>query len=221
MDPREGFRGVARTIGTDVEVALEEVGEVLPLSELQKCAFIVPPAQRTALAHDLIVLDQQTGRFSTSRQIASFFLDRFLYCRFDFNASDLTYRILQETIDWSNARNDWNAGQKRQLVERVRQAITNEQVSVVGIAEEAISADGDRDAYYDHLRTRNIRQFTFNPDPQVRDRVRAIVTYEGDDGIQVRVPSTVLDEGRILTQSQDPDDGSWTITIRTNTWRPV
>ncbi len=133
LDPQSGFRGVPKTTGSQTRIILEEVGDVLS-SELHKCAFIVPPSQRAAVGHDLIVLDQQTGRFNATRQIASFFLNSFLHCEVGLNSADLTHRFLQESLAWADAQIAWNVQQKWQFKERIYQVITNELVQGRGRA---------------------------------------------------------------------------------------
>lgn len=220
LDPQSGFRGVTRTIGSQTQVVLEEVTDVLASGELQKCAFVAPPSQRATLGHDLVVLDQQTGRFNSVRQVASFFVSSFLQCEVGLNRADLTYRFLNDSLAWGDAQPGWGGAMRWRFKERVYQALANELVDVVAVAEEMIAADDEREAYIDHLRDRGLRELTFRPDPEMRERLSEYIMFEGDDGLRLRVRQSALEPGGAVTQ--DPsDDGSWTITIRTNTWRSL
>lgn len=218
LDPQSGFRGVTRRVGSQTQVVLQEVTDVLTAGELQKCAFIVPPPQRGVLGHDLVVLDQQTGRFNNIRQVASFFLTSFLQCKVGLNRADLTYRFVQGSIAWVDTQMSWDGAAKLRFKERIYQVVANEKVDVVAVANEIIAADDQREAYIQCLRDQELQELTFQPDPEMRERLMEFVTFEGDDSLRLRVRQSTLEQGDIVRQESNPD-GSWTITIRTNTWR--
>jgi hypothetical protein len=218
LEARNGFRGVSRQVDGKTEIRLEEVPDVHAANELQKCAFIVPPSRRPDTGYDLIVLDQQTGRFNTTRQVATFFRKDFLQCEVDLNPFDLTQRFFLMSHDWADLLSAWDSDKKWRFKERIAQAIANDLVDVVDIAEELIADDSEREAYLDHLRASGMKEFTFPPDPEVREKMAAFTVFEGDDGLRLRVLPESYAPGGLVTISKPDPNGPTTITIVTNQW---
>jgi hypothetical protein len=80
VDTEDGFVGEREQTDGRVRVVLRRVPGILPVGELQKCAFILPPNLRLERGYDLVVLDQQAVRYGIKSPVASFFVRDFLQC---------------------------------------------------------------------------------------------------------------------------------------------
>ncbi len=218
LDLESGFVGRVTTEGTKTRVVLEQIEDVLTNSELQKCAFVLPPDLRAAYGYDLTVLDQQTGRFNTNRHVASFFLQNFLNCTVGHNCADLTQTFVYASCGWIDEKEAWSGPDILRFKERIYQAVDGEAVDVLAFADEVIPDLTEREEFVEHLRTNGLRELTFPPDPGERTRLANFVTYEGDNGLRIRVRREALGENRTVSPVRN-QDGTWTVTVRTSTWR--
>jgi hypothetical protein len=220
IDPQIGFVGDIEPgpAGTR-RIVLRRVGAVLTDSRLQKCAFVLPPAERARAGHDLAVLDLQTDRRSTSRWAASYFVEKFLDCTVGLSADEQLRIFVYDGGAWIDQQ-PWPEEQKIHIKDQVIAATFNPTIDVVAFAQQAIADDSEREAYLDHLRDRGLADLVFQPDPERRRRLAEFVSYEGDGDLRLRARRADYGPGRRVEPTRNAD-GSVTVCFRTSRWREV
>lgn len=218
LDRQSAFRGVARPVGGQMRVVLEEADDVLTRGDLHKCAFLLPVAARPAAGYDLIVLDQQSGHYNATRQVASFFLTLFLQSEVGLNRVEMTQAFVGGSREWLHDQEGWSDADRLRFEDRVFQVVTGEQVDVVAFADEALPDLARREAYVAYLQNRGVQELVFSPDPRERRRLADFVTYTGDNGLRVRVRREGYGAGRTVDPSQPDEDGYKIIKLRTRVW---
>jgi hypothetical protein len=223
MDPEDGFVGERVTVRGKSQVVLRRVANVLPRGELQKCAFILPPEMRTMRDFDLRVLDQQIDRQRTWRLVASYFSTRFLECEVEYDPQDRTRAFFFRSHEWLQTREHWPKADLNRAHREVKGSLRGDRVDATVVAQEAIHERAEQDEYLKFLQNRGVRELVFTPDPKERDRLLRYTTFEGDNGLRVRIETDAVGRGQTLWWEREPDTGMTVVTIRTKQWdeRPI
>ena len=219
MDPEDGFVGEREEVNGQIRVVLRRVPEILPSGELQKCAFILPPTLREEIGYDLIVLDQQAARYGMKRLVASFFLKDFLQCKVGFEKTEKTRTFIYQSQAWVNRKKDaWPIDDVTYFKQRTIEAVQAHVVDVTAFAQEVIQDPDEQDEYLTHMRREGLEEFTFEPDPTEREHWTGYTWFRGDDGLQVRIRSEAIGEGKTLQWVFDEPTNTHIVTIRTTNW---
>ncbi|MFN2157376.1 MAG: nucleoid-associated protein [Anaerolineae bacterium] len=220
MDPEEGFVGRQRTIGEKVQFVFDSASEVLPTGNLQKCAFVLPPALRDGAGYHLRVLDQQATRYGGYRLVASFFVTDFLQCKVGLEPQDRTRTFVVLSHEWlGRVKDTWPEADVQRFTRQVRGALEGEEIDVEAFSRGAIRDVEEQGAYVGYLLERGQQELTFAPDPAERERLAKYTWFEGDHGLRVRVESDAVGPGKTLQVRHDDVTHTYTITIRTHAWR--
>ncbi|MDY7079060.1 MAG: nucleoid-associated protein, partial [Chloroflexota bacterium] len=202
-------------------VVLRKVSEVLPTGELQKCAFILPPALREKEKYDLIVLDQQAASYGMRRLVASFFLKDFLKCEVGFERKDITGTFIYQSQAWVTRKKDiWPVEDIARFNERTVEAVQARIVDVGAFAQEVIQDPDEQAEYLVHMKREGLRELTFEPDPEVRRRWTKYAWFKGDEDLQLRIRSEAVGEGKTLHWELDEATNTYLVIIRTVNWEP-
>jgi len=219
MEPEDGFVGKREKVGNMTRVVLERVADVLPIKELQKCAFILPVNLRQERRYDLIILDQQTGRFGIRRPVASFFQSGFLQCRTGLHPKEQTRLFIYQSQAWLNQRkDDLPPEDVERFKQRTTEIIQTNVVDVTAFAQETISDPAIQDEYISYVQGKGLEDLTFEPDPQERDKWMNYLYFRGDDDLEVRIRPGAVGEGLTLFARRDEATNTYTVTIRTTVW---
>ena len=220
MDPSDAFAAERLQSDGKWQMVLRLVPEVLPTGqdELQKCAFILPQALRTARGYDLKVLDQQNRRYGIREAVATFFSEGFLQCKIALNPAEMTMQFVVKTQRWLKRRTlEWSNEDRTRAQTQIYQRIQQEQVDVTDYARSVIAEPEQQEAYLGYLRQQGVEDLTFEPDAQQRQRLTEYAVFEGDEGLQIRIRAEAV--SRMITCAQDQASGERVITIRTTSWR--
>jgi nucleoid-associated protein YejK len=224
MDPEDGFVGRQEWIGGQVRFVFDSASEVLPTGNLQKCAFVLPRALREGAGYHLRVLDQQATRYGGYRLVASFFVSDFLQCKVGLKPQDHTRTFVTVSHEWLNrvkatSPEAWPEADVGRFVRQLRAALVGEEIDVEAFAQSAIRGTDAQEAYVAYLVERGQEELAFAPDPAERERLTKYTWFEGDHGLQVRIESSAVGPGKTLQVRHDGATNTYTITIRTHTWR--
>jgi len=215
MDPQDGFVGETETIDNQVRIVLKRVPEILPTGALQKCAFILPQNLREVHGYDLKVLDRQASRFGIQRLVASFFVTGFLQCRVGLSREDRTRVFIYGSYEWANNQK-WTVEERERFKRHVAESIENSILDVTEFAQANIADHNEQDDYLKYMLNKGLRELTFEPDPNERQRLTEYVSYEGDDDLRIDIRSDAV--GKTLNAEKDPSTNTWNISIRTTRW---
>lgn len=219
MEPQDGFRGRRENVNGQIRVVLERVPEVLPTSELQKCAFILPANLRQERRHDLIVLDQQTARYGIRRPVASFFQAGFLHCRTGLHPKEQTRLFIYQSQAWIDQRKEeLPAEDVERFKHRTTEVVEGNVVDVTTFAQEVLPDPVIQDEYLGFIQEKGLESLTFEPDPQEREKWTGYTWFRGDDGLEIRIRSEAVGRGQTLNWERDPATNSVTVSIRTTSW---
>lgn len=219
MEPEDGFVGIREKVGNKTRVVLERIAEVLPVKELQKCAFILPGNLRQEKRYDLIVLDQQTVRFGIRRPVASFFQSGFLQCKTGLRPEEQTRLFIYQSHAWLNLNKDELPPEDvERFKQRTTEIVQTNMVDVTAFAQETITDPAIQDEYISYVQGKGLEDLTFAPDPQERDKWTNYKYYRGDDDLEVRIRPGAVGEGRTLSFIKDEATNTYTVTIRTTVW---
>lgn len=224
MDPQDSFVTVEETIGGKRRFVLKRVKDVMPIGELQKCAFILPDSRRTK-RQDLIVLDQQQARYGSSRLVASFFSRDFLQCKVGLNQRELTQAFLGVSSDWIDSKKGiWEEADINQFKEDLTSHLLQRNVNIVNFAHSAIEKEEEQDEYLEKitggLRAEKLQDLAFKPDPTIVRRPQ-ILQIEGDNNLKIRISSDAVGPDKTLFYEKDEALNEWIIKIRTTNLRTV
>ena len=219
MEPRDGFVGKRETINGQTRVVLERVPEILPTSELQKCAFILPVDIRQERRYDLIVLDQQTARYGIRRPVASFFQAGFLHCRTGLNPKEQTRLFIYQSQAWIDQHKDELPDQDvERFKHRTTEVVEANVVDVTTFAQELLPDPAIQDEYLGFIQDKGLESLTFEPDPQEREKWSGYTWFRGDDDLEIRIRSEAVGDGGIINWRHDQATNTYIVTIRTTNW---
>jgi hypothetical protein len=219
MDPQDGFVGELEAVNGNLRYVLRSVPDVLPRTNLQKCAFIAPEARSEHLGYDLKVLDQQAVKYGLYQLVASFFLTDFLQCRIDLNAGDKTKLFVYGSKRWLQQKLDqWPRAEIERFREFVTDTVQGPTIDVAGFAQRAVSAQDEQIAYLDYMKQQGLDDFSFDSDPQQSDKLAAYTYFEGSRGLRVRIETDALAVPQFFNADLDPVTNEWVVTIRTPVW---
>jgi len=129
MDPSEGFTTREEKMKDGaVRYVLEQVPDVLPLTDLQKCAFVLPP--QNGDKYDLRVLDQQISTYRQGRAAASFFTRDFLQCEVNYNAVDRTKIYHTQSLNFASRKeeqDEWSSSESELFRERINDSLRDKE----------------------------------------------------------------------------------------------
>ena len=218
MDPQDSFVAVEEKVGDKRRLILKQVRDVMPIGELQKCAFILPKSLRRK--RDLIVLDQQHAGYGSRRAVATFFSRDFLQCEIGLNEREMTQAFISTSYDWIDSKQaSWSEELRRGFKDALKTVLKDRTVRVVPFAQEVIKDPAEQQEYIEKLRSESL-DLTFR-----RDRVAAekppIIKFEGDNNLRVRINRDEVGPGRMLEATKDEATQTWTIIITTARWQEV
>ncbi|MBG0785377.1 MAG: nucleoid-associated protein [Anaerolineaceae bacterium] len=217
LDPEEGYIGIISEIDGKVQIQLEYIGNVLPTGDLQKCAFILPPNSNEE--YDLRVLDQQASKRGISRLIASFFLVDFLQCKILVNPADQTTIFIHGSNDWlMRQKGVWSNEEIFHFTEKNLSFLDNEIVDVTEFAQSAIHDPVQQDEYLNELQQQGIQDFTFYPDPIIKEKLNQFAWFEGDNGLKIRINNEAIGEGKTLYYKKIEYSNEYQVIINTSNW---
>jgi hypothetical protein len=220
MEPQESFAGDFEQVDGGRRFVLSPVDNVLPTGELQKSAFILPPAERARRGYDLRVVDQQIARFGARRPVASFFTGQFLGCRVQLTDADQSRQFYYGSHEWlKRAGDEWPALQTAVFREAVRASLLDARVDLDAFAARAIDDPAQQADYLEYMVAQGMPQLSFVPDEEARRRWAAQREFSGDHNLRLRVDADAVGPGRTVDPQHDPATGLWTVTITTDTWR--
>ena len=217
MDPSEGFTTKEEVMeGGAVRYVLEQVPEVLPITDLQKCAFVLP--HQNEEEYDLQVLDQQISTFRQGKAAASFFTRDFLQCEVNYNAADRTKIYHRESLAYAAQKEEegaWSADQSELFRERINDSLRDDRVDIVALANRTIDDEEERQEYLQNLGSQGL-DTVLDPDPDVSKRVTQHRTFVGDHDLKLRISADAY-ENRVEVE-KDEVTGEKIVTIRTDQW---
>jgi nucleoid-associated protein YejK len=218
MDPEDSFTAVEEKVGDKRRLVLKHVRDVMPIGELQKCAFILPESSRRK--KDLIVLDQQQAGYGSRRAVATFFSRDFLQCEVGLNEREMTQTFITSSYDWIDSKKaSWTEDLRQGFKDALRTVLENRTIKVVPFAQEAIKDPAEQLEFIEKLRSENL-DLTFKPD-RVAAAKPPIIQYVGDNNLKVRINRDEVEPGGMLEARQNEATQLWTITIRTAKWKEV
>lgn len=223
MDPQDGFTTQEVEENGQRKYELERVPEVLPRTDLQKCAFVLPPSKRNGQrggGFDLKVLDQQINTRRGRKAAATFFTSGFLQCTVNFNLDDknsIWYEASYDYADKAEDRGDMTSEEASRFKGRVNDYMHDDEIQVTEFAERIIDDEEKRERYYDDLAERGLEDKVFGVSEKVRDRVANRRTFVGDNGLKVEIDREHYDH--MIDTEEDEETGEMVITIRTGVWR--
>lgn len=219
MDPSDAFVHERREENGQWRVVLRRIQEAIASGqELQKCAFVLPPALRAVREYHLKVLDQQNRRYGVRESVASFFSKGFLQCRIPLNRAEQSALFIGVTKRWlrKHARR-WSEEERARAEAGIAAQFQQDRVDVTAYARSAIASDEQRAHYLDTLREEGLENFIFEPDPRQQRRLTDYAEFEGDDDLHIRVRAEAV--RRMMDCARDPATGETVITIRTTKWQ--
>jgi len=218
MDPQDSFTAVEDSVNGKRRLILQQVREVMPIGELQKCAFILPQARRKK--RDLVVLDQQQGGYGTRRMVASFFSKNFLQCQVGLNEREMTETFITTSYNWLDSKKPtWKEEAQQGFRDALKAVLEKGTVRVARFAEEQITDPIEKGDYIEKLRAESV-DLTFKAD-KVAAAKPPIIQYVGDNNLRVRINRDEVGPGKMLVAKQNKATQLWTITIRTAKWKEV
>ena len=217
LDPEDGFVGDREEVDGQVRIVLRRIKDVLPTGELQKCAFIAPISMRESLGYDLNVLDQQSSRYAARQLVASFFISGFLQCKVGLNQADKTRNFVYLSRDWVDKK-DWPAEDKERFRSYVSEAINNNIVDTISVAQAVIASQEEQDEYVEYIKENGLEELAFEPDPEERRKLMQYVWFEGDYDLRIKIDKDAIGSGKTLEYRKDESTNQWVITIRTTIW---
>jgi 37-kD nucleoid-associated bacterial protein len=218
MDPQDSFTAVEDNVDGKRRLILEQVREVMPIGELQKCAFILPEARRKK--RDLVVLDQQQGGYGTRRMVASFFSKSFLQCQVGLNEREMTETFITTSYNWLDSKKStWKEKDRRGFKNALKAALQERTVKVASFAEDQIEDPVEKEDYIEKLKAESL-DLTFKPDKDTAEKP-PIIQYVGDKNLRVRINRDEIGPRKMLQAKKDKATQLWTITIKTAKWQKV
>lgn len=218
MDPSDGFVSERREENGHVQIVLRRVEDVLPNSELQKCAFVLPPKARTNERH-LIVLDQQITNRGGSRTVATFFISDFLQCKVDLNNREKTQVFFVGSRDFRGQKKAiWSEEQTASFDATIEAALQNLSIDVAALARIAVQEVAEQDEYIEYIRGQmradGFEDLVFEPDQTMRNQKNYVVIL-GDEELKIRVEADAVGKGKTLEFTKNEATGQTEIIIMT------
>lgn len=222
MDPQDGFTAQEVEENGQRRYELERVPEVLPRTDLQKCAFVLPPSKRNGQGEgfDLKVLDQQINTRRGRKAAATFFTSGFLQCTVNFNLDDknsIWYEASYDYADKAEDRGEMTSKEASRFKGRVNDYMHDDEIQVAEFAERTIDDEEEREKYYGALAERGLEDTVFGVSEKVRGRVANQRKFVGDNGLKVEIDSEHYDS--MVETEEDEETGEVVVTIRTGVWR--
>lgn len=218
MDPEDSFVAVEEKVGDKRRLILKQVRDVMPIGELQKCAFILPKSQRRK--RDLIVLDQQQAGYGSRRAVATFFSKDFLQCDVARNEREMTEAFIRTSYDWLDSKQtSWSEDLREGFKDALTTVLKDRTVRVVPFAQDVIPDPAEQQEYIEKLRSESL-DLTFRRDKVTADKPQTI-RFEGDNNLSVRINRDEVGPGKMLEVTLDEATALWTITIKTTKWKAV
>ena len=221
VDPEDGFAGERVEINGKVQTVLRRIKNVIPTGELQKCAFILPSELRNNNFH-LKVLDQQAARYGIKKLVASFFMVDFLQCDVVINPSDQTNIFIYGSQEWVNGKQEiWSQNDINLFIEQTQSIVQNEIVNIAEFAQGVIPTIDEQDDYIDYMIHNGVRDLTFAPDPNTRNRLTKYSWFEGENNLLVRIDPEAIGEQKTLFAEYNPNERVWKVNLSTSKWERV
>ncbi|MFN2136867.1 MAG: nucleoid-associated protein [Candidatus Promineifilaceae bacterium] len=220
MEPQASFAGDFEQVNGGRRFVLSPVDNVMPTGELQKSAFVLPPAERARRGYDLRVVDQQVARFGARRPVASFFTTQFLGCQVVLNDADLSRQFYYGSHGWlKEAGAEWTPLQTAVFNEALRASLLDVRVDLDAFASRAIEDPAQQADYLEAMVEGGMTQLSFAPDEASRQRWAAQRVFSGDNNLWLRVDAQAVGPGLTVDPRRNPATGLWTVTITTDTWQ--
>lgn len=218
MDPQDSFVAEDDWVADKRRLVLKRVRDVMPMGELQKCAFVLPESLRDR-RRDLIVLDQQTARYGARQLVASFFSKDFLQCQVGLNQREMTQTFMAATRDWIDSKKGvWSAKAVKEFKDSLSAMMKMRTIRVTTFARAAIVEQDEQSDYLEkllqHLRAARLQDMVFKPDLGVLARP-PMVQFDGDDDLRIRIREDAVGPGKTLSYTHNQATNTYTITIRT------
>jgi nucleoid-associated protein YejK len=218
MDPQDSFVTEEERVGQNRRLVLKRVRDVMPIGELQKCAFILPESLRDK-RRDLIVLDQQQARYGARRLVASFFSKDFLQCRVGLNEREMMQAFMDASYDWIGRKRDvWPDEEIEAFKDALESLRGKRMIRVVAFAHAAIEDPAEQDDYLEkllqYLRAEKLQDMVFVPAPSLA-KGKQVLQIEGDDALTLRINKDAVGQGKTLYYERDQASNNWVITIKT------
>jgi len=222
MDPQDGFTAQEVEENGQRLYELERVPEVLPRTDLQKCAFVLPPSKRNGQgdSFDLKVLDQQINTRRGRRAAATFFTSGFLQCTVNFNLDDknsIWYEASYDYADKAEDRGEMTSEEASRFKGRVNDYMHDDEIQVTEFAERTIDDEEEREQYHRALAERGLEDTVFGVSEKVRGQVANQRTFVGDNGLKVEIDREHYNS--MVETEEDEETGEVVVTIRTGVWR--
>lgn len=218
MDPQDSFIAVEENVGRKRRLILKQVKEVLPIGELQKCAFILPESLRKK--RDLIVLDQQQAGYGSRLAVATFFSKDFLQCNVSLNEREMTKAFKSTSYDWIDSKKKtWDEETREGFKDALKSLLVPRTVRVVPFAQETIAQPEEQKEYIETLRAANLN-LVFERHQEEAEKP-PITQFVGDENLRVRINSDAVGPGKMLDYKFNNATQLWTVTIKTATWEEV
>lgn len=218
MDPAEGFASEPQTIEGQFCFVFRHVGDIMPTGELQKCAFVLPPALGKERRIDLLVLDQQVGMYGGYRMASSFFTERFLHCAPVLQAAEKNLAFILGSQNFADTR-EWPPQIQSEFHQGIALTARQPKIDVAHFGDTYIPEE-ERDEYLDFLRSKHgLTQFVFPRDPEVTEKLTRYEEFVGDAGLRLVVESGKVGRDQMVSPEFDEATGEWVVTIRTTQWK--
>jgi len=217
MDPQDSFISREEVHEGKRRIVLKYLNNVLPIGELQKCAFILPQPLRTQY-RDLLVLDQQSGSYGAPRPVASFFSSKFLECRIELLESEKTKIFYLKGLDWVNPKKGvWPEDEIIRFKEHLLAALKGHIIDVEAFAKIAIKDIAEQEDYIRWMQDKLPYAMVFKPDSTFLSTEEYTI-IEGDNDLRIRIKASAVGPDKTLSYKLNKATGVHTITIKTAHW---
>jgi nucleoid-associated protein YejK len=219
MEPHEGIVGKPEEMpGGGVRIVLRREADVLPVNDLQKCAFIVPENIRTDRNH-LTVLDLQNARRGAMQMVAGFFSKDFLQCQLGLSSAEQTTAFITAALDFKGSKQAaWENEKGQQFVASAMAVLENNRIDVEEFAQSVIESDEEKEEFIQTVRqkmqTDNFGDLIFQPDRTYQTQQQLMV-IEGDNELRISVLASEVGVDKAVQIETDAANRHL-IKIRTN-----
>ena len=219
MKPHPGIVTRAEPMANGkTRLVMRREGSVLPIDNLQKCAFILPESARTAKKH-LTVLDLQNARRGATQMTAEFFTKSFLQCRTDFSSAELTNAFRAAVQDFRGIKsNEWSEDQSEEFAAAKDAALQTNSISVETFLENTLETIEDKEQFSElmlkKLGTDSYGDLNFKPDQTVQTQEEILVIAdEGGTKLNISILASEVGSGKTLEYKKEGDN-SISVTIK-------
>ncbi len=212
MDPEDGFVGKQEILeGGTIRIVLERVSDVLPIKDLQKCAFVMPEDNRTLTKH-LVFLDQQNARRGETQMAASFFTKDFLQCQVGLNRLEQTNAFIYTAFDYKTEKEKegvWEDGQGEVFIDAAQAALAANQIDVEKFAQTVIENEDEQQEFLQRVKTQmdteDYGNLIFQPDSNFQTQQQHMV-IEGDNNLKISILADAVGTDKTLSIETTADN---------------